>query len=497
MAPSDLPVRPEFPAGSDLYLGLDLGTSSLKAVLCDGAMAVVGSGSAGYPMASPVPGAAEQNPADWVDAAGRAVRAALADAEAAGCANAAAAVRAIGLSGQLPTLVCLKDGIADGPAIVWSDARADSAAAARLGPDGPAMFYRRTGMPVDGRYLAPMLAFHRADAAALDGILSAKDYLCFALTGRSVTDPSTAAGYAVFDLATGRFADDLAAVFDLDTALLPAIAPAGAVAGTLTPAAAARLGLPAGVPVMVGAADSAAGALAMTGGDSAAVAIVMGSSTIIFAACDSPRPDDARRYLLTPHAAAPGEAARYGREMDLLATGTGLAWLSRLTGSSVEALETAALAAPPGARGVRFAPYLAGGEQGALWDPSLAGVIHGLTIAHGTGDLARAYFEGIFFEMRRCLDVLEEATPVRRAVVSGAAAGNPGLIHLMADVLGRPVQVFTHAAPSALGAAMLAAGRTDPAGAYFGPVTQPGPAAELYDEFYGAHRALFPRLAVR
>lgn len=497
MASIDPSVRPGSPAGPDLYLGLDLGTSSLKAVLCDRAMAVVGSGSAGYPTASPVPGAAEQRPADWVDAAARAVRAALADAEAAGRANAAAAVRGIGLSGQLPTLVCLKDGAADGPAIVWSDARADADAATRLGPEGPAMVYRRTGMPVDGRYLAPMLAFHRADAGDLDGILSAKDYLCLALTGRAVTDPSTAAGYAVFDLAEGRFADDLAAVFGLDTTLLPSVEASGAFAGPLIPEAAARLGLPAGVPVMVGAADSAAGALAMTGDDAGAVAIVMGSSTIIFAPCDTPQPDDARRYLLTPHAGMPGTPPRYGREMDLLATGTGFAWLSRLTGSSVETLEAAALSVPPGAHGVRFAPYLAGGEQGALWDPSLAGVIHGLTVAHGAAELSRAYFEGIFFEMRRCLDVLEEQAPVQRAVVSGAAAGNRGLVSLMADVIGRPVQVFTYPAPSALGAAMLAAGRTEPAGTYLGPVTEPGTAAGIYEELYAAYRALFPRVAVR
>src|SRR4029453_6233674 len=148
--------------------------------------------------------------------------------------------------------------------------------------------------------------------------------------------------------------------------------------------------------------------------------------------------DAQARYLLTPHALE----GWFGREMDLLATGTGFRWLTALFGWTDAELMHEALAAPAGANGLFFAPYLAGGEQGALWDPNLRGALHGLSLSHTASDIARAFLEGTQFEIRRCIDVLSETSPVRRVVLAGHTTANAEMRALLASILGRPVQPY-------------------------------------------------------
>jgi xylulokinase len=477
---------------STLRLGIDLGTSAVKAVAIDAAGEIAAFGEATYQTYADLPGQAEQEPAHWLQAAAVAVG------------NIGSQLgpdwprrlSAIGLAGQLPTLVCLGESGPLGRAIAWTDSRADAWAARRVDGKQRAEFYRRTGMPIDGRYLAPMFEYHwRQRRSDVRRILSAKDFLCFALTGRVVTDPSTAAGYGVYGIADRRWDPELCAYWQLDPALLPEIAAADMPAGGLNPAGSRLLGLPEGIPAMVGAADSVCGALAMAGLAEDTVSIVMGSSTIVIAAIRRPLLDSANRYLLTPHA----REGWYGREMDLLATGTGFRWLCKLLGWTAEQYEVRALRAPPGAHGISFSPYLAGGEQGALWNPALRGVIHGLNLQHDPADIARAYLEGVFFEIRRCLDVLEEAqgtVPIRNVVLSGHAAANHGIMSMLADVLNRSVKACPHRSPSAIGAAMLGAGDIHGAEEPKRPMrAEPGKAAAEYDLFYRRHLELFPRIA--
>jgi sugar (pentulose or hexulose) kinase len=482
-------------SASAVRLGIDLGTSAVKAVAIDASGAVLASGECSYPTHAELPGQAEQEPGHWLQAVAVAVGnigSQLGSAWPTG-------LTWIGLTGQLPTLVCLGDSGPLGRAIAWTDSRADAWVTKRLDREQRHRFYRETGMPIDGRYLAPMFQFHwQARQAAVRRILSAKDFLCFALTGRAVSDPSTAAGYGVYSIAEGRWDPALCAFWELDPQLLPAIGPANAVAGPLNPAGARLLGLPEGLPVSIGAADSVSGAFAMAGLAEDSVSIVMGSSTIVIGAARQRLLDREQRYLLTPHVIE----GWYGREMDLLATGSGLRWLCGLLGWDNEQFEVRALRSPPGAKGLCFSPYLAGGEQGALWDPTLRGVLHGLSLDHDPADIARAFLEGVFFEIRRCLDVLQEAAPseaipIRRVVLSGHAAESAGIMGMLADVLGRPVQSFTHRSPSAIGAAMLGSGETArglaPEEAAI--VAEPGAAAPAYDHFYRRYLGLFPRIA--
>jgi xylulokinase len=141
--------------------------------------------------------------------------------------------------------------------------------------------------------------------------------------------------------------------------------------------------------------------------------------------------------------------------MDLLATGTGYRWLSDLFGWRDGEIDRAAGESPPGSRGLYFSPYLAGGEQGALWNPRLKATIAGLGLHHSQADIARAYLEGMFYEIRRCIDVLAEAAPIDAVRVSGHLR-HSGSTQMLADILNRPISLVTCRSPAAVGAALLA-----------------------------------------
>ncbi len=137
-----------------------------------------------------------------------------------------------------------------------------------------------------------------------------------------------------------------------------------------------------------------------------------------------------------------------------------------------------------------------GGEQGALWDTSLTGVFHGLSVATTRADLARAYLEGVIFEVRRCLDVLSETWPVRHVVLSGRLARNPALVQMFADASGRSVQIFGYDSSAAIGAAALA-GEQLAVALPDATIYRPGAAAAFLEGAYARFLSLYPVIARR
>ena len=471
-----------------IALGIDLGTSSVKVVAIGFDAELIGEGAADFPTSGALSHQAEQAPADWLHATASAMRRLAQTVAQTRGAEWKERIAAIGLTGQLPTLVCLADSGPLAPAITWKDGRADAWAATRIDSTQRAAMYARTGMPIDGRYLAPMLQFHFADRMGqIRAILSAKDYLLSELTGMRITEPSTAAGYGVYDLKERCFSKDLCAFWNLPAGLLPPIQPANSLAGRLNEAGAALLGLRPGLAVSTGAADSVCAAYAMAGLDRRVVSVSFGSSAVIIGADEQLRLDPSARYLVTPHV----DDNWYGREMDLLASGTGYRWLSDLFGWHDGQIDSYAVDSTPGARGLWFAPYLAGGEQGALWNPRLQGAIFGLNLRHSPGDIARAYLEGVFYEVRRCVDVLAETLPVDSVRVTGNIVHSPSSSQMLADILDRVVVSVPERSPAAIGAALLARRICDGAAAHgarpsLSPRTTPPnrPAAQQYASLY-------------
>src|SRR6202521_1030685 len=481
------------PGSQLLVLGIDLGTSAVKivAVASDGAF--VAAGSASFATICDLPDQAEQDPDAWVAAVAEA--AVSLDLELRQqCRDWRARVAAIGLTGQLPTLVCSGAQGPLGRAITWKDARADGPTSATIDPTQRRALYERTGMPIDGRYLGPMFRHHWLNRSAeVQSILSAKDYLLSVLTGQRLTDPSTAAGYGAFDLERGAFSEALREMWRMPAGTLPAVRSPHSRAGPLTTAGARIVGVRAGIPVTVGAADSVSSAFAMAGLEEGIACIIMGSSTVIIDAVRDARLYPATRYLLTPHV----ESGWYAREMDLLATGTGYRWLSGLLALPDGELDQRAAESPPGARDLIFAPYLGGGgEQGALWDPTLRGMLRGLTLRHTSSDIARAFLEGVAFAIRRCVDVLAETAPLRGVVVAGHFTEHQTSLQMLADILHRAVRPFPPVSPAALGAAVgplqvLAATprRADPT---WPPKVLPGDQSRVYPRLYASYLANHP-----
>jgi len=490
-------------SGSDVYIGLDLGTSGLKGVALTPAGTVIGRGSAAYRTRRPAPGACEQAPQHWITAV---------ESVAAQLRSAAAPRRwrGIGLSAMIPTLVTARPGGQPaGPAVTWQDSRADRRGDQLRERCGGDRLYRVTGQWVDGRYLLPMFLRVADDepdrAAAASWLLAAKDYLFGWLTGEIATDPSTASGFGSYGLEAGAWDGEViaaaAALAGPAVPALPSLPPVlpSTTRWPLRAEAAQRLGCGA-VPVCLGAADSVLGAFGLGVRERGQVAYIAGTSNVIMGVADRPLLDQDHRFLVTPLA----EPGRWGLEMDLLATGGAISWLSGLLGTGIDEAALVALAAGVDPRDAPLVlPYLSPGEQGALWDPLLRGAFVGLELGHGRRHLARGLVNGIVLESRRCLTVLDETGQFGRELrVAGSSAADPGFRADLADATRRRVDMpGGHDADcSARGAAQLAAlaiggvapaPAADAAGADLepaSPAAEPDPdRAAVWDELWAAY----------
>jgi xylulokinase len=462
-------------------LGIDLGTSAIKLVAVSHKGRVLASAREPYPTIATTAGQAEQNCHDWLKAlraAARRLRARLAHTR----------VESIALTGQMPTLVVLSKQKPVGLAITWLDSRADEWVKNRVDTDLRLHMYRATGILIDGRYLAPMFRYHHQSGQKADGILSAKDFLFHALTGLSVTDPSTASGYGVYNLRAKGWDLELCKFWGIDQHRLPMIE-SSSFRATLSAPGHRLMGCAVGTPVVLGCADSVAGVSAIIGNEQLqnAAAVLTGTSTVIMRCLSQPRWDRLNRYLLTPFALD----GWYGCEADLLASGSAREWggrvfLATASKKSHQSAWQAVYRLAPGADGLFFTPFLAGGEQGVLWNPQLRGRLSGLTLSHGGVQIMRALLEGMCFEVRRCLAVLEEEGRVSFVAVAGWVADIPQELQLLADVIGRPVHAFQLDSASAVGATLLS-GLIDIKTHFLNAksaVFKPSQRSHCYDEIY-------------
>jgi sugar (pentulose or hexulose) kinase len=432
-----------------VLIGLDLGTSGLKGVAVDLNGFVIARGQATYITHRPEPGASEQNPQDWLEAC-RLVISQIAEQIP------QELWVGIGLSGMIPTLVCLdEESNPVGSAITWEDGRADSFGEAFRSAYGIAALYETTGQLVDGRYLIPMwrrlCEVEPQRAIETITIASAKDFLFGALTGVVETDPSTATGYGCYNLVDECWDESI-----LQHSGISVKVPNLAASDTWRPTteiAASTFDLPQGLPICIGAADSVLGAMGMGITAPGQIAYVAGTSTVILGIFESIPLDPKHRFIVTPMA----EPGTWGVEMDLLSTGGAIRWLSELFG---EPSETAALELASKSTSKElptFLPYVSPGEQGALWDPNLSGTIHGLHLSHSKGDIMKALVDGILLESWRCISVLEEFEFRGEFIsVAGGSALHPWFRQQLADVLQRIViaPIDGDSDYSALGAAL-------------------------------------------
>jgi len=339
------------------------------------------------------------------------------------------AVVAVSFTGARQTFVPVTaDGRPVGPALVWSDRRAgDEAQVLARAVGGAEHVRQRTGMVLDGSAVAAKIAWlsnHEPDRLSeARWLLAPRDLAVWRMTGTVVTDVTMASATGLYD-ATGAPLGELAGPA---LGLLPEPVPSTEVAGVLGEEAAGSLGLPPGIPVVVGAGDRACEVLG-SGASPQRPMVSWGTTANVSVPCAG------RPVPLPPGVVATaGALGGWVVEGGLSAAGSLMAWLASVTGTEVEELMRAARASPPGARGVTATPWL-GGARAPWWRDEARAAFVGLGFEHDVGDLARAALEAVAFDAARCLRALR-ALPEAATPQGLAASGELAKVGLWLDVL--------------------------------------------------------------
>jgi xylulokinase len=460
-----------------MYLGIDLGTSGVKAMLIDADQAAVAEASAPLTVDRPQAGWSEQDPADWI----RAAEAAL---DRLGGAAGLGAVRGIGLSGQMhgATILDASDRPLR-PCILWNDTRAH-AEAAEL--DGDPRFRSVTGNIVFPGFTAPKILWlqrHEPENfARLAKVLLPKDYLRLWLTGAHVAEMSDAAGTSWLDTGRRDWDDGLLGATGLGVQHMPRLVEGAAVSGQLRDALADRFGLPRGVPVAGGGGDNAATGVGMGAVAPGRAFVSLGTSGVLFAATDGYRPAPETAVHTFCHA-LPGTWHQMGV---ILSATDALDWFAGLAGQPAGEL-TAGLGALQAPGRAVFLPHL-GGERTPLNDAAIRGAFVGLDHATDRAAATRAVLEGVAFAIRDCRDALAATgTGIGQLLATGGGARSEYWLAAIATALDCPV-----ALPQSgdFGAAFGAARLGLMAAEGHGPeIATPPPAARVFEPDPGLARA--------
>ena len=454
-------------------VGIDVGTSGVKALALSETGEILARAEGEYPLSTPRPGWAEQDPDDWA----RAAEAALADLEV--------EPTSIGWSGQMHGLVVLDEhGEPLRPAILWNDQRTAAECAEIEERVGLERLIELTGNRALTGFTAPKLLWlrnHEPETfARIRHVLLPKDYARFRRTGEQAIDVADASGTLLFDVANRRWSDDVLDALELPREWLP----------------------PAHESTDIGGAgDQAAGALgvgiAAPGGP---LSVVLGTSGVVFAALDAYRPEPEARLHTFCHA-VPGTWHAMGV---MLSAAGSLQWLHAVLDAPYETLFAEAAAWEPTTEGLLFQPYLQG-ERTPHADPDARGAFVGLQLRHDRGAMTRAVLEGVAYGLRDSLELLREVG-VEAGIgrISGGGARSELWTTVVASVLGLPLERTEAEEGAAFGAALLGAvqqGVFDDAHEAVAATVrvrdrvEPDPGWQAaYDEGYARYRRLYPTL---
>lgn len=417
-----------------MQLGLDLGTSGLKAVLVDDNQKIRVSTTAALDVSRPAHGWSEQHPDCWV-AACREALAELVQKDRA----AMAAVRGIGLSGQMHGATLIdRDDRALRPALLWNDTRAYAEAAAL---DALPAMRKITGNIVFPGFTAPKLrwiATHEPDIfARIAKVLLPKDYLRLWLTGQTVSDMSDASGTSWLHVEKRAWSDHALSATGLSREHMPELVEGSRCSGHLRKAVADEFAMPAGVPVAGGAGDNAAAAIGVGVIEEGDAFLSLGTSGVLFVANGDFRPNPANAVHTFCHALPD----RWHQMGVVLSAADSLSWLAGVlrTPANVLTDELGSELAPPGQ--VRFLPYL-GGERTPHNDAIVRAGLVGLSHSDDRTALVQAVLEGVAFAFRDCHTALTAAgTTINRCLAVGGGTRSEYWLKLMATVLNLPVDV--------------------------------------------------------
>jgi xylulokinase len=457
-----------------VLVGIDVGTTGVKALAISETGEVLGVAEESYELSMPQPGWSEQDPEDWWRASETAL--ARLGVEAA----------AIGLSGQMHGLVCLDGGDRVlRPAILWNDQRTAAECAEIEERVGLERLIELTGNRALTGFTAPKLLWlrrHEAETyARIRHILLPKDYVRLRLTGERAIDAADASGTLLFDVARRRWSDEVLDALELPAEWLPEAHESTEIAG---------------------AGDQQAAALGVGALEPGTLSVVLGTSGVVLATLPGYAADPQARVHVFCHA-APGLWEAMGV---MLSAAGSLHWFRQALapGTGYDALTAEAERWPPGAEGLTFLPYLQG-ERTPHADPDARAVFEGLSLRHDRGALVRSVLEGVAYGLRDSLELLRAlGVEPRAGRASGGGARSRLWLEITASVLGLPLELTAVEEGSAYGAALLAGVS---AGAFADAQeaveacirvrerVEPNPAwASAYEDGYARFRALYPAI---
>jgi xylulokinase len=484
------------------FMGLDISTTSAKAIIVDEAGQVIASHSVAQPISQPKPLWSEQHPADWWEGMVSAINGALNDANLSG-----SVIKAIGITGQMHGLVMLDaHGDVLRPAILWNDQRTQAQCDQMTETIGFERLIELTGNRALTGFTAPKILWVRENEpdvyAKCAHILLPKDYIRYRLTDEFVMDASDAAGTSLLNVAKREWSQEVLSALDIPSSWLPPVVEGTAITGTITDSVATLTGLQAGTPVIAGGGDQAAGAVGMGAVESHIIGLTVGTSGVVFAPLTHYAYEPQGRLHAFCHA-VPGLWHFMGV---MLSAAGSLQWYRDTLAAhlSYDALLQEAASVSAGSDGLFFLPYLTG-ERTPHPDPNARGAFIGLTSRHTRAHMTRAVLEGVAFGLKDSFTLIEQAgIPAELEVrISGGGAKSPFWQQIIADVIGQPLVNVNTVEGGAFGAAILAAvGQgtfTDVPSACQALVSTSGgvtPSAEssAYQSHYALYRDCYPAL---
>lgn len=478
-----------------MFLGIDIGTTSVKTVMVDPEGRVVSSAAQGLAVSRPQAGWSEQNPEDWWAAV-----VATIDALRTTHPSEIAAVQAIGLSGQMHGATLLDgDGAVLRPAILWNDGRA-AAECVELEAAAPRSRAITGNITMPG-FTAPKLLWVRRHEPEIfervRKVLLPKDYIRLKLTGEHVSDMSDASGTAWLDVGARAWSETMLKATGLDRSAMPALAEGTDATGQLRPDLQARWGMARAPVVAGGAGDNAASACGIGAVRPGTAFVSLGTSGVLFVSNARFSPNTEGAVHAFCHA-----LPQTWHQMGVILSATdSLNWLARVFREPAPVLADEVGTDFDGPSPVTFLPYLSG-ERTPHNDAGARGAFTGLAQVSDRRAMTQAVLEGVAFAFRDCQRVLADAgTDFSRAFAVGGGAQSPIWLRILASVLDRPLDLSAEAeVGAAYGAArlaMAAAGRGDPASLMPPPrvehTVDPEPAlVPRYAAAYEHYRALYP-----
>ena len=484
-------------------LGIDLGTSSVKAMLFDAEQGVIAVRAEEYGVDIAHPGWAQQSPALWWESLVRVLRWLESHYR-----EAYRSVCAVGYSGQMHGMV-LTDakGQPVRPAVIWLDQRADR----QLEEIGAVLFEEDMGNVfcnrVSSGFAFPSLLWVREQEpeifARAAHFLSPKDYIRYKMTGEIGAEVVDASSTTLFATGERDWAWEVIDRFHLPPQMFPKVHESADIAGTVTAQCEAQTGLPAGIPVIYGSGDQPAQSIGNGVIGPGRIISNIGTGGQISAFSSRPAYDKKLRTNTFCHAIRNAWTI-FGAT---LCSGMSLSWAKNkvFRVGSYEEINAAVAAVSPGADGLIYLPYLSG-ERTPHMNPDARGVFFGMTLGQEQGHFLRAVMEGVTYSLRDCLGILQElGIDAPEIIASGGATASPQWMQMQADILGKPVRVSRVKEQACLGSCLLAAVGTgvlpslEEACGRFAVMDErvylPDAAnADVYREGYDTYRRLYERL---